>query len=147
MNRPGNEATYIQNTTLNANWKIGCMYVHLRLFSLPSSPGVALCAQPNKDPVRDESGTKIKDLHTETDQPDTGWVQNTAVSGHVGSSSYEPRLSVWAARQNLRWPEIKAWVPGWDLADCSPIPRLHREGRGTGGMWSENEAKLAAKVN
>ena len=31
-----------------------------------------MCTQPNKNPVRDESGTKIKDLHAETDQPDTG---------------------------------------------------------------------------
>lgn len=79
MNRPGNKATY----KTKHNLTIGCMHVHLGLFSLPSSPGVAMCTQPNKDPVRDESSTKIKDLHTETDQSDTGRVQNTAVSGLV----------------------------------------------------------------
>ena len=59
------------------------MHVHLGLFFLPSSLGIAVCTQSNKDPVCNESGSKIKDLDTETDQPDTGRVQNTAVSGRV----------------------------------------------------------------
>ena len=45
-------------------------------FTLDSSPspGIAVCTQSNKDPVCNESGSKIKDLDTETDQPDTGRV-------------------------------------------------------------------------